>query len=91
MTRKSAKNVSPGKGHEFSRPPSGGLTCTERQVDDVLSAGESTEEERRPLPTENHPAKAPIKWKAQARARSLASTSAYHKAEHPKSQGKGSQ
>ena len=83
MTRKSAKNVSPGKGHAFSRPPSGGLTCTEGQVDDVLSAGESTEEERWPLPTESNPA-APIKWKAQARARSLASTSAYHKAEHPK-------
>jgi len=89
MTRKSAKNVS--KGHALSRPSSGGLTCTESQLDDVLSAGESTEEERWPLPTENHPAKAPIKWKAQARARSLASTSAYHKAEHPKSQGKASQ
>ena len=51
MTRKSAKNVSQGKGHALPRPPSGGLTCSEWQVDDVLSAGESTEEER-PLPTE---------------------------------------
>ena len=80
MIRKSSINISPRKGHALSRPPSGGLTCTERQVDDVLSAGESTEEERWPLPTENDPAKTPIKWKAQARARSLASTSAYHKA-----------
>jgi hypothetical protein len=49
MTRKSAKNVSPGKGHAVSRPRSGGLTCTESQLDDVLSAGQSTEEERGPL------------------------------------------
>ncbi len=51
MTRKSAKNVSPGKGDALLRRRSGGLTCSEWQVDDVLSAGESTEEER-PLPTE---------------------------------------
>jgi hypothetical protein len=49
--RKSAKNVSQGKGHALSRPPSGGLTCSESQVDDMLSAGESTEKERH-LPTE---------------------------------------
>ena len=77
MTRKPAKNVSRGKGHAVSRLPSSGLTCTESQLDDVLSAGESTAEERAPLATETHPAKAPVKWKAQARARSLAS---YHNA-----------
>jgi len=51
MTRKSTKTVSSGKGYALLRRPSGGLTCSEWQVDDVLSAGESTEEER-PLPTE---------------------------------------
>ena len=51
MTRKSGKHVSQGKGYTLSRPRSGGLTCSEGQVDDVLSAGESTEEER-PLPKE---------------------------------------
>ena len=51
MTRKSTKNVPQGKGYTLLRRPSGGLTCSEWQVDDVLSAGESTEEER-PLPTE---------------------------------------
>jgi len=51
MTRKSTKNVPQGKGYTLPRRPSGGLTCSEWQVDDVLSAGESTEEER-PLPTE---------------------------------------
>jgi hypothetical protein len=81
VMRKPAKHVAQGKGHALSRPAaSGGLTCTESQLDDVLSAGESTEEERSPLPTETHPAKAPIKWKAQARARYLARASAYHKA-----------
>ena len=77
MTRKIAKKVSRGKGHALSGPRSGGLTCTESQLDDVLSAGESTAEERGPLATETHRAKAPIKWKAQARARHLAS---YHRA-----------
>ena len=77
MARKPAKNVSPRKGYALSCPRSGGLTCTESQLDDVLSAGESTAEERAPLATETHPAKAPVKWKAQARARSLAS---YHNA-----------
>ena len=46
MTRKSGKHVSQEKGYALSRPRSGGLTCSEWQVDDVLSAGESTEEER---------------------------------------------
>ena len=45
MIRKSSTNVSPRKGHALSRPPSGGLTCSEWQVDDVFSAGESTEEQ----------------------------------------------
>jgi hypothetical protein len=48
MTHKSAKTVSRGKGDSLPRPRSGGLTCTERQVDDVLSAGESTDVERIP-------------------------------------------
>jgi len=46
MIRTSAKTASPPKGHALSRPPSGGLTCSEWQVEDMLSAGESTEEER---------------------------------------------
>ena len=46
MTQKSTKNVSQGKGGALLRRPSGGLTCSEWQVDDVLSAGESTEEEQ---------------------------------------------
>ena len=53
--RKSAhKNVEQEKGQAISRPPSGELTCTEGQVEDLLSAGESTEEERiwPPTPTE---------------------------------------
>jgi hypothetical protein len=54
MTRKSVKHVSQGKGHALPRSSAGGLTCSEGQVDDVLSAGESTEEERA-LPTETHP------------------------------------
>ncbi len=59
MTRKSTKPVSQGKGHALLRRPSGGLTCSEGQVDDVLSAGESTEEERRHVPTrKSRPSKA---------------------------------
>jgi hypothetical protein len=46
MTRKSTKNVSQGKGLCIAKFPPGGLTCSEWQVDDVLSAGESTQEER---------------------------------------------
>ena len=46
MTRKAANNVTPAKGHALSRPPSGGLTCSEWQVEDMFSAGESTGEER---------------------------------------------
>jgi hypothetical protein len=44
--RKSGKRVSHGKGYALSHPRSGELTCSEWQVDDVLSAGESTQEER---------------------------------------------
>jgi hypothetical protein len=59
MTRKSTKHVSQGKGNALVRRPSGGLTCSEWQVDDVLSAGESTEEERRNVPArKNHPSQA---------------------------------
>jgi hypothetical protein len=57
VTRKSPKNGSQGKGHALLRPRSGGLTCSELEVDNVLSAGESTEEER-PLPSDTHPSKA---------------------------------
>ena len=46
MTGKSGKRVSHGKGYALSHPRSGELTCSEWQVDDVLSAGESTQEER---------------------------------------------
>lgn len=59
MTRKPAMRVAQGKGHGLRRPRSGGLTCSEWQVDDVLSAGESTEEER--SHTETDSAKLPIK------------------------------
>lgn len=41
--RRSAKNVSQGKRNAL---PSGELTCSESQVDDMFSAGESTEDER---------------------------------------------
>jgi hypothetical protein len=44
MTRRSEKRVSQGKRYALSHPRSGELTCSEWQVDDVLSAGESTEE-----------------------------------------------
>ncbi len=53
MTRKSTKNISQGKGYALLRPRSGGLTCSELEVDNVLSAGESTEMEP-PLPIEIH-------------------------------------
>ena len=49
--RKSAKNVAQGKRNALPRQPFGELTCSESQVDDMLSAGESTEDER------IHPAK----------------------------------
>src|SRR5690348_168972 len=42
MTRKSTNNVSQGKGLCIAKFPPRGLTCSEWQVDDVLSAGEST-------------------------------------------------
>ncbi|HSA64164.1 MAG TPA: hypothetical protein VLA67_05885 [Nitrospiraceae bacterium] len=53
MRKSDKKNAAQGKADASSRPPSGGLTCSEGQVDDVLSAGESTELERiDPLPAE---------------------------------------
>jgi len=62
MTGKSGKTASQGKGYALVRRPSGGLTCSEWQVDDVLSAGESTEEERRHVPTrKNQPSKATLR------------------------------
>ena len=52
--RKSAKNnAAQGKVNALSRPRGGELTCSEGQVEDLLSAGESTEVERiDPLPAE---------------------------------------
>jgi hypothetical protein len=65
MRGKPAMCVAQGKGHALRRSRSGGLTCSESQVDDVLSAGESTEEERSQLATD--PAKLPIKQVRRAR------------------------
>jgi hypothetical protein len=46
MRRDSAISVAQGKGRVLSRRRrGGGLTCSEGQVDDVLSKGESTEVE----------------------------------------------
>jgi hypothetical protein len=56
--RKSTKsNVAPGKGRALPRPLFAELTCSEGQVEEVLSAGESTEEDRLcpPKPTERKP------------------------------------
>jgi len=51
MMRKSTKNVAQVQRNALLCKAAGELTCSESQVDDVLSAGESTKEER-PLPTE---------------------------------------
>jgi hypothetical protein len=49
MRRDSAISVAQGKGQVLSRRRrGGGLTCSEGQVDDVLSKGESTEVEVKP-------------------------------------------
>ncbi|HET9845792.1 MAG TPA: hypothetical protein VFQ02_08555 [Nitrospira sp.] len=53
--RKSPKTVAQGKRNGLSRQPSGELTCSEAQVEDVLSAGESTEEERIDPPNQRKP------------------------------------
>ena len=58
--RNPMKKVAPGKDNALSRPPSGELTCNESEVEDRLSAGESTEEE--PL----HPQR-PIEQKPSSR------------------------
>jgi hypothetical protein len=44
--RKPAKNAVQEKHNAVPRQPSLELTCSESQVEDLLSAGESTEEER---------------------------------------------
>lgn len=52
MRRDSAISVAQGKGQVLSRRRrGGGLTCSEGQVDDVLSKGESTEVEVKPSVT----------------------------------------
>ena len=62
MRKPDKKNVTQAKSHVLPRPPFGELTCSEGQVEDMLSAGESTEEERirppkpsgpKPLPARN--------------------------------------
>jgi hypothetical protein len=52
--RKSPKTVAQAKRNGLSRQPSGELTCSEAQVEDMLSA-ESTEEERIDLPNQRKP------------------------------------
>jgi hypothetical protein len=53
MRRDSAISVAQGKGQVLSRRRrGGGLTCSEGQVDDVLSKGESTEVEVKSVTTE---------------------------------------
>lgn len=61
MRRDSAISVAQGKGQVLSRRRrGGGLTCSEGQVDDVLSEGESTEMEVEPsLTTETLSAATP--------------------------------
>jgi hypothetical protein len=46
MTKPSKNHDAQWKSRALPRPQSGELTCTEGQVEDMLSAGESTEEER---------------------------------------------
>ena len=46
MTKSVKKLDAQGKSRVLTRAQSGELTCTEGQVEDMLSAGESTEEER---------------------------------------------
>ena len=43
MRKPDKKYVAHGKGRASPRPPFGELTCSEGQVEDMLSAGESTE------------------------------------------------
>ena len=54
MRKPAKKNVAEGKGHAC--PPFAELTCSEGQVEEMLSAGESTEQERMcPNPIEQKP------------------------------------
>jgi hypothetical protein len=55
MMRKSPKTVAQAKRNALSRQPSRELTCSEAQVEDMLSAGESTEEERIDPPNQQKP------------------------------------
>ena len=57
MRKSAKKNAAQGKVDAPSRPPGGELTCSEGQVEDLFSAGESTEEERisPPKPREQKP------------------------------------
>jgi hypothetical protein len=64
MRQTSAIHVAHGKGHALPHPRSGGLTCSEWQVDDVLSAGESTDEAR--LHTATDPAQPAIELGAKS-------------------------
>ncbi len=54
MRKPDKKNVTQAKSYVLPRPPFGELTCSEGQVEDMLSAGESTVEEpiRPPKPSE---------------------------------------
>jgi hypothetical protein len=57
MRKPDKKNLAQGNGRVLPRPPFGELTCSEGQVEDMLSAGESTEQEpiRPPKPSEQKP------------------------------------
>jgi len=53
--RKSPKTVAQAKRNGLPPQPAGELTCSEAQVEDVFSAGESTEEERIDQPNQQKP------------------------------------
>ena len=57
MRKSAKKEIGQGKGRALSRPKFVELTCSEGQVEDMLSVGESTEEERisPPPPPEQKP------------------------------------
>ena len=67
---KSAKKLdAQGKSRAASRPLSSELTCSEGQVEDMLSAGESTEEERIRPPQRSEPERLPRNTLAAVRKR----------------------